>query len=120
MPAGEIAVGPALDSEVARVVFGWEVKSGMPGTDATWVTNGPHGIWRQGPSFSTNIAAAWTVVEKLLEMQPAHEDIHIEHLIGCGWKVSSCLDQGQWTDWVAGKTVPEAICRAALKAVEQA
>jgi len=55
--------GPDLDVEVARHVFGEQI--GEYATDS-----GPHqfiashGISRNVPPFSTDIAAAWTVVER--------------------------------------------------------
>jgi hypothetical protein len=71
---------------------------------------------RLAPHYSTEITAAWLVVEHLLTIIP-QEDIHMEHLAGGGWKVGSCHEVGQLTDWVEADTAPLAICRAALAAV---
>lgn len=56
--------GPDLDAEVARRVFGEEI--------GEYATNrGPHrfiashGLSRDIPPYSTDIASAWTVVERL-------------------------------------------------------
>jgi hypothetical protein len=70
------------------------------------------------PDYSENIAAAWPVVEKLIEILP-QGDIHIEHLNHEEWGVSTCYDkdEGGWDGFVTADTAPLAICLAALKAV---
>ena len=77
-------------------------------------------IWQRGlPHYSTDIAAAWQVVEKLLEILP-QGGIHIEHLDYQGWSVSMCFKkaEGGWDGWVDAETIPLAICLAALAAAE--
>jgi hypothetical protein len=77
--------------------------------------------WQQIPLYSTDIAAAWQVVEKMQSVTPGG-DIHIECLDG-EWEVSTChgaftpLGADGWRDFSAADTAPLAICRAALKAV---
>lgn len=68
-------------------------------------------------SWSTDIAAAWELVEQLVQSNPL-QDIHLEHLEHTGWGVSSCYDEaeGGWNGWVYAETAPLAICRALLKA----
>ena len=70
------------------------------------------------PHYSTEITAAWQVVEKLLSLTE-NQDIHIEHLGSDdeSWGVSTCYELGEWKDWVRAKTAPLAICLAALKAI---
>jgi len=69
--------------------------------------------WRPLP-YSTDISVAWLVVEKLIDIHP-QGDFHLEHLEDewcCGWcypPSGADLD-----NWICGKTVPEAICKAAL------
>ncbi len=71
------------------------------------------------PHYSTDITAAWQVLEKLLTMTE-NQDIHLEHL-GSGeegyWGVSTCYEMGEWKDWARAETAPLAICLAALQAV---
>jgi hypothetical protein len=72
------------------------------------------------PRYSTDIAAAWQVVEKLIATTP-QQDLHIKHWYheedeSSGWQVSSCCEFGEWEDWVQAKTLPLAICLAALQA----
>jgi hypothetical protein len=73
------------------------------------------------PHYSTDIKAAWKIVEKLLTMLP-NQDFHIEHWADesvSGWQVSSCFELGKWKKWVKAKTLPHAICLAALKAIDK-
>lgn len=58
------------------------------------------------PEYSTDIAAAWQVVEKMQETC----EVSIEQK-GTGWKVY--FD----AEWRGAETVPHAICLAALEAV---
>jgi Phage ABA sandwich domain len=72
------------------------------------------------PRYSTDIAAAWQIVEKLIAITP-QQDLHIEHWYHeedetSGWQISSCYELGEWKDWVQAETLPLAICLAALKA----
>ena len=73
------------------------------------------------PDYSTDISAAWKVVERILSMTP-QQDFHIEHWYhaedeSSGWQVSSCYELGEWKDWVQAEMLPLAVCLAALKAV---
>jgi len=74
------------------------------------------------PRYSTDISAAWRIVEKLLQILP-HQDFHMEHWSDgdgdSGWQVSTCFELGDWKKWVKAKTLPHAICLAALKAIRQ-
>jgi hypothetical protein len=65
-------------------------------------------------SPATNIADAWMVVEKMIELE-IEGDFHLEHLDGAGWRVGIC-GRDEWFPYA--ETAPEAICLAALKAVE--
>ncbi len=67
------------------------------------------------PHYSTDITAAWQVLEKLMSMTK-QQDIHLEHLEG-EWGVSTCHELGEWKDWVRAETAALAICRAALQAL---
>jgi hypothetical protein len=101
MPRKTLKAGPELDAAVAKAVFG---------------TAEPN-----PPPYSTSIEAAWTVVERLVKLTPQH-DLHIETLEGMGWSVSTCYDrdEGGWDQdsWKTEKTLPLAVCAAALQAAE--
>ena len=65
------------------------------------------------PRYSTDIAAAWEVVEKMqsfdLEMEYPGE-----------WRASAMLAGSDWGQTISDQTAPLAICRAALLAVMEA
>ena len=104
MPAGR-----ELDALVAEKVMGQETTEWTDGLGGTGVT-----FFAPVEPYSTDIAAAWEVAEKLIQTlgiaveQPFHDGI---------WR---CTIFGLWPKkWVChGETAPLAICRAALKAVE--
>ena len=77
---------------------------------------------RSLPNYSTQIADAWLVVEKMgkLQMQRHVGPSMLHRLRECatkGWGVIWCSDFG-YTQEVFADTAPLAICLAALKAVE--
>lgn len=110
----ELAVGAELDAAVATKVFDWTMdRYGI------WHTpRKPNGVASHGvkvPPYSTDIAAAWTVVDHLQKQ-------------GYQWRVETPKpDAHDWYEvrvwanralWYAhGTTAPEAICRAALRAL---
>jgi hypothetical protein len=115
--------GRELDAEVAEKVMGAERATSMG--DAIVAVGElpyyrfPFGFVRGVPHYSTNIAAAWQVVEKV------QHDYVISLEFGCWpksnlvlWRV--CLRDAMATVYEAyAPKSPLAICRAALKAVAQ-
>lgn len=122
-----------LDSLVAEKVMGWK-----PGTsvgadgDGYWDAGfyKPNGTFTTHiPPYSTDIAAAWEVVEKLTNIRPDSgfnpefelkcEEGHVDAMI---WH-ASLEDRYTTTDWpdrftiAFADTAPHAICLAALRAV---
>jgi len=121
--------GRELDVLVAKEIFGIEVEWDYALWDVNKQCNklpfckgkprtvlGPmaHSVSNTIPGYSTDISAAWLVVEKLIDIHP-QGDFHLEHLEDewcCGWcypPSGADLD-----NWICGKTAPEAICKAAL------
>lgn len=108
---GDLPSGRELDALVAEKVMGWTNildRMGVPPN---------HGPWsHRVPSYSTDLGAAWTVVEKL---------IATGHIIELSNRRSGTWKIGTWQFQTFGKlsvgadadTAPLAICRAALKAV---
>lgn len=108
----------------------WETK--QPGRwgrqrDAVWKYRGRniHGEEYSGlgrvPEYSTDIDAAWQVLEKFSERE--YGKVRLTGSYYHGWYCSIFwgpgLDgEGETPEPVFGATAPEAICRAALKAVE--
>lgn len=93
--------GRELDALVAEKVMGYEVNR--------------EGYTGYLPSFSTDIAAAWDVVEKLDLFSPGSG----LYLVGSGneWRVFHSLGEGETELWCDGVSALHAICLAALKAV---
>lgn len=127
----ELTAGRELDALVAKKVMGWrEVITGV------YCISGAAGVppenadgwWKTIPRYSTDIAAAWEVVEKL--RGPNDDEFgggEFWKFLDCseaGWRAELFLDLGDGADAPAllaagvGYALPEAICLAALKAVE--
>ncbi len=124
----KLEAGPELDALVAEKVFGKKVHwrndkwpfIKRPSTN--WEFLGsilgclPPECPPRLPRFSEDIAAAWEVVEKLLQMgmpvdlSSSEKGVHKAKV----WTNSTILTV-PWQE-----TAPLAICRAALKAVEKA
>lgn len=117
MPAG-----PEMDRLVAVKVMGWQ----KPIADAAhrgnrigpWYAGG--GTWHCDP-FSTDIAHAWEVVEKLTVWEHYRSGLDIELWTEGGfWKCyfrRRDKDDKKQSTSVLEDTAPLAICKAALKAV---
>ena len=123
----ELPAGRELDALVAEKVMGWditnpsiwwgnrEVSGPFPDCDCT-----SHREATTIPEFSTGIAAAWEVVEKLkgqLTLQGPHSVGFNEGESYPNHWTAGFTDKA-WDD-IRGEanTAPLAICRAALKAV---
>ena len=100
--------GRELAIAIHEEIFGESVPDVSP--DDSW--------WQHLPDYPGDISAAMLVVEKLVEMG-FYVDIGVdEH----GAQVQLNYYEGEYIHWnygesIRGKDVPEAICRAALKAV---
>ncbi len=99
--------GPELDALVAEWVMGW--RSSANGSKASHDTDNPTTARRDQWHPSTDIAAAMTLDDKwegAMDMTRARSG---------NWSVR--LMDGQVVAMAYGRTLPLAICRAALKAV---
>lgn len=120
--------GKRLDSWIAEKVMGWRKKTfpGGGGGFTAWVNEDGKVMRLISNSTmsetcyrcdyfrpSTDIAAAWEVVEKMSEQWPQYQLAKIED----GWSVMWGFDGYGWPE-ATGKTAPEAICKAALLALE--
>jgi hypothetical protein len=130
MKVSEMPAGQALDILVAERVMGYK-------DDGSWphqVTDEDGGTGDRLPEYSTSIAAAWEVVEKMATRgiwmavsDMRHGRYTIEHAAPwSGWWAtwmrtdrSTDLTEVEGDhDWAAtGDTAPLALCRAALLAV---
>lgn len=113
--------GRKLDALISEKIFGEKFPYNKQFKDyyRPWVEDPI--AYESCPNYSTDISAAWQVVAKLLPMLP-NQDFHIEHWAddekSSGWQVSSCYELGEWKNWVKAKTLPHAICSAALQAIK--
>lgn len=127
------APGRELDALVAEKVMGLRVKrnriTGLMTVDPDSgnTERGLHPVASIVPPlhrYSTDISAAWEVVEKIVSLT-CDESFHLDSLGFDGeewrcilWQIN---DEKSWSLRVVGEaaTAPEAICLAALKAVER-
>lgn len=119
MSAPELVAGVELDALVAEKVFGWR--------RATYGWIDPdRGPYIEPAPFSTSIASAWLVVEKMRERgfglilneTPGQYRAAFWRYDGKdGWSIDAWVRSPSPTVTVWAETAPLAICLAALKAV---
>ena len=115
MPAGR-----EMDVLMAERVMGWTVKDDCyysNGEITPWMTPEHWGDY-QGFRPSTDIAAAWEVMEKLCDLYQGLGKMFL-HQHPDGWEAGSCdleVNSGEWLveESATGSTPMLAICRAAL------
>ncbi len=104
--------------------FGMDQDASQAAYMLHWGRKGTIGLcrWKEGwgplcvDEYSTDISAAWEVVEKIR----VGRDIHIESGLYEGeerWSVSTCYEVGEWKGWISADKPELAICRAALLSV---
>lgn len=107
MPAGR-----ELDALVAERVMGLEKHGGLnaagTSTSEVWMKDGKQISFAEPPTYSTDIAEAWEVVEKIHDLQPR---FILEAQPFVRPRVWWCSVYGH--DLVEAPTAPLAICRAA-------
>lgn len=113
-----LTAGPELNAKVAEKVMGWpEYRHGMPNMERQFVVaEGNPTTTITAPRFSTDIEAAWEVVEKLREQFMVTIDLLFE---GCVVTIDNPGREGHWRVALDPREgdVSLAICLAALKAV---
>lgn len=115
------AAGRYLDALIAEKVMGLESLQLLDPKVAGYVY--PDDVWPHIPDYSTDIAAAWEVVEKLttsvytsIELEP------VAHYKEYTAAISFEVDDGDAVTiagpfYFTASSMPHAICLAALKAV---
>lgn len=103
----DVRAGNRLDAYVAKAVFGEDI-----------YRDSIHGLWRLGterrtdkgcpPPYSTEIGAAWKVIEKL-------DGDPFTFAVGVGW-CDLYRDRDQ-VDGITADSTPLAICKAAMLAI---
>jgi hypothetical protein len=121
-----LVAGRGLDALIAEKVFGWtdlivgdNVISGAAGTPPnteaqqkelpSWST-----YWETVPHFSTDINVAWAILDRFVGDR---QYVQVEYEDDGGWKWRCAI--GAFHE-ASASSPPEAICLAALKAVEVA
>lgn len=139
----EIPAGREMDALVAEKVMGWKHVGNWEGDDRYHPVDA---IWADGdgntlppdpwPHYSTNIAAAWKVVEKMISVGTLkgtgdvvlyyvnNDGCYYDDVGGAHWYCAVCVyEDGPEYDFdddgVRADTAALAICRAALKAVDR-
>lgn len=127
-PAVDLPAGEELDQLVAEKVLGWKrpTREYQPWDKSP--TEHP-GCCLTGivPSFSKNLGDAESVLLRLVKLRDGDLDIRVtadEHGWEwvCGWNCDGVFfvaDNDQYEESVSAETLPLAICRAALKAVQE-
>lgn len=119
--------GRELDALVAEKIMGWTDFSPIdPAVDYSIGANGfrrnyatdPNGGKTWFPLYSTDISAAWEVVEEMRKREDDPFCIDIETcLINYTVKVA---DSNGYTDiWIIRESAPHAVCLAALLALSE-
>jgi len=104
--------GRELDALVAEKVMGWIKRPKGAGTAHLWISSDKQAFHESElPAYSTDIAAAWQVVEKLTRRDDKLFFTLETPISGSAWE---CWFSGEWAE---GETASHAICLAALKAV---
>lgn len=116
----ELDAGPELDAEIARRVMGLpNVRQAPWGDYAIYSACRHNDCSDPVPEYSTDIAAAWSVVEWAQQLRDRHGLIELCYGYGSDdWCVSIWPDYERGRIEAYGPTAPLAICRAALKSLE--
>jgi hypothetical protein len=123
----ELEAGRELDVLIAVKVMGWHDINGNAATTGGLLNDKRE--WKSLPDYSTDIAAAWAVVEYLKKRNwswtfshcaaapRTEQDINEGHHHGTSAGVRRDHYGTRPFYWIYAETMPLAICRAALKAV---
>lgn len=110
--------GPELDALIASKVMGWTTqKAKSDGMEFDqWLEPASVGfvVQYRPPNYSTDIAAAWEVVEKL---QARFLRVDVSAINSDGFTVKIWVSEYADHIYAMGDTAPLAICLAALKSV---
>lgn len=113
-----------LDARIAEVVMGWTgvAEATYASGDRQWLGTPPiTRAFREVPHYSTSIADAWLVLERLWRDSPSY---FVRPDTKDGVEGYSVGEMDAWLevqpDFVWGETAPHAICLAALHTFEAA
>lgn len=129
MSIDKLKAGHELDLMVAKEVMGCRVIKRDGGTFDLIIPGGVNsidwveeaGAWSGCPKYSTEMAAAWSVVEHFKWNYIYRSDKDVDPTLKAGqWEVSMKRDDSEHKDrryYSIAATAPLAICQAALRAV---
>jgi hypothetical protein len=119
---GQTEAGNAMDAEIAHRVFGRDVLffNTLSWAERGWIYGDIHIGSQEIPTYSTDIAAAWTIIEHLMV------SADMGYTLGSGtwpdgrrYHTARFFPRDYSRAWMGdGDTLPLAICRAALAVVE--
>jgi hypothetical protein len=116
----KLEAGPELDALIAQKVMGWILPPHSSIVGQMWVEPPMGRVHPEGPPpYSTDIAAAWQVVEKFNSWELQHNKWLISSSGRNPNQYSATLTRYKPEGFGAAvsTSMPLAICRAALKAV---
>lgn len=115
----KVPVGRSLDTLVAERVLGWRFR--WRDEDAVWCWHVPDGsVVDKLPAFSSDIAAAWLVVERMVALGFEFELDYNPFIKAAPWTAFFFRTPNKGISFPdGGSTAAEAICRAAVRAVER-
>ncbi len=110
--------GPELNAEIAEKVMGWTrgTRSTFSGPVPCWLDKQQQ-VHRLDWNPSTDIAAAWEVLDKMRDMLPGGEVMVFwkDECWNCTDQIAEAAEPGDL--WEQADTASLAICLAALRAV---
>jgi hypothetical protein len=115
-----VAPGKDLDSLIAEKIMGWKkIELSVPFYGLYWMWGKKEGCLyhdiQECPKYSTDIAAAWQVVDKLKDYMCELEfDFGYENRIWAMFTVAGIIDELHPSFQSEGKSAAHAICLAAL------
>lgn len=120
LPTGAATAGRAMDMQIAEKVMGWVRGRSYANGNGDWIVDGatsPSRTWNLTPHYSTDIAAAWLVVEK---MRALGYQLDLSHALGDAIErpllyAKFSLLRG-YTNHANSDSAPLVICKAALLA----
>ena len=117
----KMEAGREMDCAIAEEIFGWKILTKIP--PLIWINNPADkangGYGNRVPHYSTDIAAAWEVVKKLVSIE--EEGFTKWQVVidsdGINRWIADFKDDPLHTTNCSAPTAPLAICRAALLAI---
>ena len=117
-----LQAGPELDALVAEKVMGWAFADGCWNEPSGPRRAHPRSVYNHFPYYSTDIAAAWEVIEKLpgpgIALFKTYNGGWQARTKVCNYPGSMHVIENDCCIFSDAPTAPLAICRAALKAVQ--